>query len=270
MILKKYVWVLPVLLAFVLAGPLLAQTQKSLTLKELEQRIKVLEGQKDYLEKTSEIIKVEAQVVTNRINCELDLLKKNFEVLKAEIESAERNHDRVITFIWIILGAFGIATFGGALGHVKYIRKKLREHADTVIAETFAKEKENVLAIVEQQNEVAQLKKESEIIVWTPADGDDSFIKAFFEKMEFKLPWFTHDLQELKGCDLIVLNCENAAIDEQSLIDVVNKQTDTVFFFFGKYIKELAEKKNVAFANVRSQIYGNIINALLYSPLLKG
>ena len=282
--LKSILWVWLIFLC--ISSTAYAQQGKDQTLKALSQRVTILEGQKQDLK---EHIKDKIKVVEDDFKNKANILDTKCLKSKTEMENNyakfKRKMEDDYNFLKILLWIFGTITVIGVitiavttlLSYFK-LKKRILEIADEKVKKKFdsiLEEKESkIIEIIDRHDKELRLKKNSNILVLTPTGSDDSSMKIFFEKMEFKKPDFQSpdDLPNLNKYHLVLFNNEDEKFKEGIIPNLVKKTIDVLFFYLGLRTKDsidIQNEKNAAFANYGAQLYGNLINALRYQALLK-
>jgi hypothetical protein len=233
--------------------------QKKDPVEELANRVKILEGQKENLDKQGDLLhkKFEAKA-------------KDLDLKIEEIRLEQKKNNWIFPVLLFIIPFIGV---GGFLGLKKYINKKAREEADKIINNVFPEKEKEFLELAKKQTEEFQLKKDKSILVISNNQNEDPFIERFFSKMGFANVHY-ETLKKVKNAnkyDLLLFNNEKQTSDHADLLAVIAKTKPDVFcFYFGPDRFDGKEfKDRVNFANSRVQLYGNLINSLRYQSLLK-
>ena len=136
--------------------------------------------------------------------------------------------------------------------------------------------RERFIELINQQNKELQVKRRKNILVLSQSDKEMEFLKSFFKKMEFKNVDFRLIQINLDttSYDLVIFNNENGSLEISRIYEIANNATnDTMFFYFGGVRLDLSEihkiKNRLAISNLRPQLYGNIIQALIYQDTLE-
>jgi hypothetical protein len=249
-------------------------TQKKETVEELSKRIERLEEQKDNLNQLGTRLENRVNEKLNQLEEKFQLLKeKKFDSLKEEILIEQKRNNSIFDTLLIILALLGIGGVGSLWGLKKFVDYKSKEFAEKMIKEIFEKERKKISELIKKQGEEILLREEKKILVLTPTDADDSFVRDFFQEMKFvEVEFGTPDtLSNLKKYHLILFNNEDEKFKEGIIPGLVKKTKGILFFYFGpptKDSREIQNEKNVAFANYGAQLYGNLINALRYQVFL--
>jgi len=247
--------------------------QKTDPVEELSNRVKILEGQKENLVKQYELLK-------EKFNNETESLNIKFLDQKRKLED-DYNYLKVLLWIFGPLTVIGIFTMAITM-LISYfkLRKKLEKIAEDKIQKKFDQffdEKKNqIKAMIDKQDEEFQLKKEKRILVLSPNGSNNSFLKRFFagegfDKIEFALPEKILSIN-LNSFHVVLLANEDDKFGKNLIPVIVTSSKEVVFIYFGPVCDDslaIKNEKNVAFANYRAQLYGNLINALRYQKYLK-
>lgn len=231
--------------------------EKEETLADISKRVDVLEGQRDNLR---------------------DHIKNKSESLDLQFSKLETQLKSDYDYLKLISLIFGSITIIIIFGLFIKLRKRIPEIAEEKINKKFDRlldeKKSRIINIIEKYNEEIQLKKEKFILVLSPADADDSFMKKFFPGMGF----LQYDFKSVDTyidtgkADLILLNnSEKKKFDDELLTQYISKtRPDTICFYFGPHLGDRIKlKNNTTSGNIRAQLYGNLVDALRYQKLLK-
>jgi hypothetical protein len=124
------------------------------------------------------------------------------------------------------------------------------------------------------------LKENKKILVLTPNGQSVEFLYSFFQIMKFQTPKYVsynkpEDLDSLKSqyFDLIVLNVPDdvSGMDSQENTNIAHLTMGKSVFYFGPgkaKNPQLESTGKLSFANAKSQLYGNLINALKFQKML--
>jgi len=233
--------------------------QKNDSLEELNNRVKILEGQKENLDKQSELLQDKFDIET-----------KDFSTIAKEIKVDQKINNWIV----YLIGFFGIGSLISFWGLVKkHIEKKVKEKAEKLINEVYKEKEREILEMAKKQNEEFQLKEKKSILIISKNKDEEPFMEKFFNDMEFSTPEHQslREVNNLKKFDLILFNNEKQEIDHSDILNIITKtKFDTLCFYFGSDRFDGKEfKDRVNFANSRVQLYGNLINSLRYQSLLK-
>ncbi len=259
-----------VLMAFLCSFATAALAQKKDPIEELANRVKILEGQKENLDKQAELLKEKFDNEAVNLNNKFVEQKRKF----------EDDYNFLGVLLWVfgpltIIGIFTIA-ITMLISYFK-IRKKIEKIAEEKIREKFdqifKEKKTQIEEMIEKQNEELQLKKEKSILVISQNPKEDPFMERFFRYMGFFNVRY-EPLSQVKDpgkYDLLLFNNEKQNIPHPDILNIMAKtRADILCFYFGPDRFDGKEfKDRVNFANSRVQLYGNLINSLRYQSLLK-
>jgi hypothetical protein len=120
-------------------------------------------------------------------------------------------------------------------------------------------------------------KEDKSILVITPDGDDENWLRKFFQLMNFKAPTFKKKSEietvKDKSFDLVILNAPSDLARQPSAHNALLGQmtmAKSVFYFGpGQVSNEALDKfGKLSFANAKSQLYGNLINALKFQKIL--
>lgn len=233
------------------AIPLLSQTQS--TQKPLQARIQELEK--------------ENQTLKNRVDV-LEGQKSNIDDRAALYkENIEKKWDILLWFLGFI-GAGSFATWVLLIIRVKNIaEKKINEKFDRF----FDQKKETIKEMIDFQNEELQIKKTKKILVLTPSTEDTSFIGQFFNGNGFNCDRKSADQDDIDfgSYDMVFFNDETEKFDHDFISELVKQfKKGAIGFYFGPGRVKPEMLGKIACANLRTQLYGNVMNALRYQDLI--
>jgi hypothetical protein len=270
----KTYFIAVVLMAFLCSFVTAALTQKKDPIEELNNRVNILEGQKENLDKQAELLK-------EKFENEVVSLNNKFIEQKRKLED-DYNYLTVLLWVFGLLTVIGIFTMAISM-LISYfkIRKKIEGIAEEKIQkkfDSFFQEKKDQLdELINKQNEEFQLKKEKRILVLTPDGPDNLFLNKFFkgerfdkDKVKFDTPLNAANLN-LNDFHVVLLDNEDDKFGKGLIPGIVIGSKEVVFVYFGPpndESKAIQKEKNVAFANYRAQLYGNLINAMRYQKYL--
>lgn len=117
------------------------------------------------------------------------------------------------------------------------------------------------------------LKEQKRILVLTLDKEDESWIRRFFFSLGFPQPVFkkTSELGALTNehFDLVLVNTPNDTTGQKELIGKILIGKSVFYFGKGKAENEILDKDGrLSYANAKSQLYGNLINALKFQKML--
>jgi len=236
-----------------------ALAQKKETMEELSNRVKILEGQKENLEKQGELLKEKFEIQS-----------KELHLITEEIKLEQKKNN----WIAYIIGLIGIGSLISFFVFVKkYIAGKVREKVEKLVNELYKEKERELLEMARKQNEEFQLKETKSILVIGKNQKDNPFIERFFNEMGFRNVRYEtlNQVKDPDDYDLLLFDNENLNIDHADLLAIMAKTKPGNFcLYFGPDrfdFKDFKDRGN--FANSRVQLYGNLINSLRYQSLLK-
>ncbi len=244
--------------------------QKKDPVEELSNRVKILEGQKENLEKQAELWQEKFETKSKEIDNQFLSRGKEMRLVEENIRMDQRKSNWIVGIVCILgLGSF----IGGWFLVTKFILNKIKEKSEKLINEIYKEKERELLAMAEKQSEEFKLKENKSILVISKNETDTGFLKRFFKEMGFYSVTYEvkDNLKSLKKCDLVLFNNEKVSIQHDELLNIVAKtKGDKLCFYFGPDrfdFKDFKDRGN--FANSRVQLYGNLINSLRYQSLLK-
>jgi hypothetical protein len=121
------------------------------------------------------------------------------------------------------------------------------------------------------------LKQDKNILVITPDGDDETWLRQFFQLMGFETPTFKKksEIESIKDkrFHLVVLNVRSdmarlPSTHNDFLVQLT--MAKSVFYFGAGQVsnKPLEDFGKLSFANAKSQLYGNLINALKFQKML--
>lgn len=139
----------------------------------------------------------------------------------------------------------------------------------------FDRDKDKLLALIKQQDIDTQLREQKRIIVLHAADADLSFLKRFFDDKDQRFKQIEYkridDYTPSPEHDLVFFHNDNGDLDKTEIVKIAGSTPSrAVCFYFGPgRVDTLGDlDRRFAFANARTQLYGNLMNALRYQKLL--
>lgn len=250
------------MLVFLLAFAVLAQAQES-----TEKRLEALENKVSLLEQSAQ---VKAAELDGKFANKAGELDNKVEATRLQLRE-EFNYVRTLAI------AFGSVTvLGIVIGWLSLFRR-LHTIAEQKINEKFdallQTKKEQLFALIREQDEERKLKSQKRLLVLHAANADCSFLERFFTEMEFKQVHFANieDAAPNAQFDLVFFHNDGDDLDNRKIIEVAAKTpSHAVCFYFGPGRVETQGEleRRFAFANARTQLYGNLVNALRYQKLL--
>lgn len=242
--------------------------QKKETMEELSNRVKILEGQKENLDKQGALQKEDLEKQVNVLKEKFDVKAKELYLIAEEIKLEQKKNN----WIAIIMGVIGIGSIVSFFIFAKrYIKKKVKK----LVNEVYKEKEREILELAKKQNEEFHLKETRSILVISKIPNDNPFIERFFKEMRFRNDNIKYEtLNQVKDpekYDLLLFDNEKQNIDHADLLAIMAKtKPENFFLYFGPDRFDGKEfKDRVNFANSRVQLYGNLINSLRYQSLLK-
>lgn len=153
-----------------------------------------------------------------------------------------------------------VALFGSIFGAFKWAAEMAKDKAKEVF-----KDPETLL------------KESKSILVLTPDGESDGWLQKFFQLMGFKMLCFCKiselDSVKSKHFDIAILNVPSDVSGKDSAfkdnISEMTMATSVFYFGLGRVSNETLEKDGrLSYANAKSQLLGNLINALKYQQML--
>ncbi len=240
----------------------------ALEIDKLNDRIEILEGQKENLNKQS------------------DLLKEDFEIKKKDIDTRFSENkigiDKELSGIRNLLYTLGIGVLGLLLGYWFYfrsfIKKKAEEVAETkintIITKVVEVNKDKIVELIKSQNLELKVKEKSNIQVITESEEDIEYLASFFK--EVNIPNVTYRLSKeyekpSSNVDLIIFDDHRVTkLNHDLFNEYIQKSNNEnmLFIFFGDRFNAV-DRERVNFANSRFTLYNQIMNSLKYNELKK-
>ena len=233
--------------------------------KPLEKRIEVLEGQKENLEKQSELIQ-------KSIESKATQLDNQFSSNKIEI-------DKKLQTVDIIISLFGLGLIGTIIGFFiafkNFITKKAEEVAEKRISETIENVIENnknqIIDIVKSQDLEQQFRQQSKILIVSDAPATANETKGFLEEIGFKtsnLDIITSDkfIKPSKEFDLIILDDHKITKSHHDIFREFTEKVSAYFVFYGDRF-DATRREKLNFANSTFTLYGQIVSTLKFKKL---
>lgn len=264
----------------------------------INEKFKIIEGHQknldeSYQNKLKDLdvkFKNRSKMLDVKINA-IDSQRKNMETTLASeyfaINTRVKQTESILNLFIRFFGPVSLAAIIAICISIYKIYKMIPELAETKAKEKFdhhfAKEFEkrfqakwdDIKELIEQQNEELQLRKHKKIVVLNKQDADDQFITTYLSEMGFENATFeTFDPQrQYTDWDLTLFNDQDKAhsFGEEEIIAYANMMpATTICFYFGaKRIPPSKVGDNFTFANIKMQLYGNLMNALRFQEVLQ-
>lgn len=252
------------LLLLLVSHAALLQAQQS-----TDARLRALENKVDLLEQS-------AQAKTTELDGKFANKAGEMENKIRENLLAQREE-----FFW----AKAVAIAGGSVSVIAVIiaiisfARKIHVIADQKAQEKFEalfdRDKDKLLALIKQQDIDTQFREQKRIIILHAVDSDLSFLKRFFDdkdqgfkRIEYKR---IDEYTPSPEYDLVFFHNDNGGLDKGKIVETANRTAScAVCFYFGPGRVDTPGDldRRFAFANARTQLYGNLMNALRYQKLL--
>lgn len=231
----------------------------------LEKRIEVLEGQKENLDKQSELIQ-------KNIEGKAAQLDNQFNSNKIEI-------DKKLQTVDIIISVFGLGLIGTIIGFFitfkNFITKKAEEVAEKRINETIGSIIENnknqIIDIVKSQDLEQQIRQESKILIVSDALATANETKMFLQEIGFKtgnLDVVTSEKfsKPTKEFDLIILDDHKITKSHHDIFREFTEKVNVYFVFYGDRF-DATRREKLNFANSTFTLYSQIVSTLKFKKL---
>lgn len=254
-----------ILLILLVSNSAYSQTTKTnaAAISVLEDRIKVLEGQKDNLNKQSDLLK--------------DDFVNKADKLNTQFEQKELEMERELTGLrnllhWFSLGGLGLL-ISGFFFFRNFIQKRSEEIATTKIqshiGDVVETNREKIIELIRSQDLETTVKKDSEILVVTK---DSKYLKQYFSDVQIEK--VTYDESGIYNkpknkTQLIIFDGESIDNTNHQLFDKYMTETkaqNLLYIFFGGHF-DPASRENLNFANSKFTLYNHILNSLKYKKI---
>lgn len=249
---------------------LFGQTAKSnqAAINTIETRIKILEGQKDNLNKQSELLQEEFKLKAGNLDAK-------FTENKLSIDQD------LATVRWMIY-AFGLGLIGTLIGYLFYFKNFIQkrteaiaeEKIDSLLSNIVEHKKQELIHLIRSQDLENELRQKSLILVLCESEADKASMLLFFEAVKIKN--VDYELSETfktpaSNYDLIIFNDyrdtkKNHDLFEEYIKELAN--TNMLFIFFGNRFNT-PNRDKVNFANSKFTLYNQIMNSLKFNQLQK-
>lgn len=282
---KKSVVFLTIIIVVGLALTISAQENKEL--KDISNRVKLLEDHKDNLDERFRIkmdelntkVDLKTKELTFDASNNRNILNNDFNMFRSKVDG---ENGKFNIFIWIFGPTSLIAILLGLYSTYKKVtqitEKKVLEIAEKKAGEQleriFNENTGKLVKLIEDHDHELNLKKNKSILVISPEEADDRFLRYFFPKMGFVNVEYIRYGQQINynGKDVIMFNNEANEDDKEWVKEAAPKSdSNSICFYYGKgHVTGLPEDiyKRFASTNIKSQLYGNLINALKYQKVL--
>ncbi len=250
---------------------------------------KILTLEKQISEFESQLTENQKFFITHEIllNKMEDQLKADFNNKKKELENRfhelKNKHEKQMNLLYAFIILIPVLI---AIGIFTAIKKFSEKYVIKILAKNFDVKTENLTHMLKEVKRDYILKQNKKILVVTPEDEDDEFLKRFFSDMSFPVHEtsaaggnvtfisFSEEQEPETGYDLVLFNDEESKTQQSAAEKYLKSYgTATVRLYFGpkhmygeKDSIDITQKKKklLTFTNARLQLYGNLMNALRF------
>lgn len=232
-------------------------------INELDKKIESIENRVDVIE-----------MHKSNLN---DKFQNKSESLDIKVDEINSKLQKDYNYIEILVLSFGSIAILGLLtlfiSIYRYIHKVAKGKIDEKFDSLFNNEKDKLTQLIDSQILENSLRKNKKILVLTETNDNDSYIRRFFLKMDFKKVTYvsTNTYQNVSAdIDLVFINNELEGLSDQIIENYINDSQGKLIFHFGakRINMNWVSENKIAIANNRVQLYGNLINALKYIEML--
>jgi hypothetical protein len=287
-----------VIFGSILVNNLWAQTGTNEISKNQDFENRIFELEKKYDSQMSWLTKSEELLKQDFQNKKTELTNSFHELKNEQTEKIFNELIKPLQAWWYFLSIIVALLFGG--GIVAYFIKLFKEQIIIkTLATKFGIEAENMAELLKEVKTDYTLKKNTKILVATPAKQDDLFIRIFFKVMRFSMAAdsqnntagvkyirFSSGQSPEQGYDLILFNDEKGAKEckkeenENGYRECQKEKTEihhyfssysgqeAICFYFGPKHISTPENIQLSYANARLQLYGNLMNALRFREFM--
>lgn len=257
----KHLAILAIVLLGISTSPSLAQTQQAV--QQLEQRVQQLEAQNN-------LLKESYQNKKDALDADY---KQKLDALNVEVSEIRQQVREDSLLVKVFTAALVVVGFGVIVSAWLSAKTFAERQAAKMIEEVFNKKKDDFLRLIENLNTDKHLRKTKKILVLTPDGHSKAFLEDFFRESEFRPPYFESftmvDTIDFSNYDLVLFNNDDGKSFSEKRVEIVESIRKLpakilAFYFGGQPNVTLEDTTRFASANFRSQLYGNLINALRY------
>jgi hypothetical protein len=262
---------LKLLIIFIMASVVIySQNPKSnaLEINKLNNKIEILEGQKENLNKQSQ------------------LLEKDFEIKKKNLDSRFLENkieiDKDLSGVRNLLYTLGIGVLGLLLGYWFYFRNFINKKAEEIsenkindiVSNIVEVNKDKILNLIKGQDLELIVKEKSHLLVITESINDKKFLSSFFEEVNIKNVTYVignEYIEPTSDIDLVIFDDHRVTkINHNLFNEYIDKSENDklLFIFFGDRFNAV-DRERVNFANSKFTLYNQIMNSLKYNELRK-
>lgn len=243
---------------------LLANTADSIPIKNLEERVKVLE--KEAVNELEEDLKDDITELESELK----------DTIAINLDKEQRK------LLWWVLGFLGISTLLGIFALPQYIRQQVQARVDEELREIIRGRSRDVKRMLQDYERENYLLNNKKIYVYGEPLGE---LKSVFDAIEFDPENIIINNKELlPSCQLILINNQNATIfdgkdDEQfqTIISFMKGQSEKICFLYyceknkrfpTEKVNDFGLKSRINFCTNPAQLYPNVLNSLQYQNKL--
>lgn len=268
----KHLTILAIVVLAIAPSP--SQAQNPQAVQKLEQRVQQLEAQNNLLKESYE---------NKKDALEADY-KQKLDALNVEIREIRQQVREDSLLVKVFTAALVFVGFGIIISAWVSAKIFAEREAEKMIKNVFNAKKEelsrlkdNLLRLIEKQDIEKRLRKTKRILVLTPEGHSKTFLDEFFRESDFQPPYFepfaAAKETNFSNYDIVLFNNDDGksfSKDRSEIVETIRKMpAKTLAFYFGGQPNVILEDTTkFASANFRSQLYGNLINALRYQNLL--
>lgn len=244
-----------------------SKDNKNKDYEKIEQRLDVLEGQKENLDKQSELLKSDFEL--------------KFQNLKSDFRGRQIEINQSLSTVKLINSIVGIGLFGMFIGALFYFKQFARKTAEKIAEDKIKKVLENIvqdkkrelIELINNQNIESKIKEESNLLVITESESSKESLQTFFNKVGIKKVVF--ELSEKfktppPNTDLIILDDHEMTGKRHDLFREYIDRLSTnemLFIFLGDRF-DISNRKKVNFANTNFTFYNQIVNSLKFKEVI--
>jgi hypothetical protein len=240
----------------------------ALEIDKLDKRMEILEGQKENLNKQS------------------DLLEQDFEIKKKNLDTRFSENkieiDKELSGVRSLIYTLGIGVLGLLLGYWFYFRSFIKRKTEEIaedkinsyVANIVEVNKEKIINLIKSQDIELYVKENSSIQVITETEEDKNYLSKFFNEVNISNVSYVMKNEFINppsDIDLVIFDDHRVTNSKHDLFNEYiqnSSNKDLLFVFFGDRFSAI-ERERVNFANSKFTLYNQIINSLKYNELRK-
>ena len=240
----------------------------SIEINKLNNRIEILEGQKENINKQSELLEKDFEIKKKDLNSE-------FLANKIEI-------DQDLSGIRNLLYTLGIGVLGLLLGYWFYFKSFINRKAEEIsenkindiVSNIVETNKDKIVNLIKSQNLELLLKEKSHLLVIVENEIDKEFLSTFFKEVNIKNVTYSIGNEYTKptsDINLVIFDDHRFTKTNHTLFNEYlekSNNNDLLFIFFGDRFNAI-DREKVNFANSKFTLYNQIMNSLKYNELRK-